>query len=402
MKGLSVSVDGIFLTSGADLVVLRPQAYEKEDVLQKALAEYPDVIAGPTTSGVGGGRLLLVRREMGVPSTEGGSAIWSLDHLFLDADGVPVIVEVKRSSDTRIRREVVGQMLDYAANGVKYWPVATLRAAVDKTAQIDGKTGDDLVAALRDGQDPEEFWKTVEANLAAGRIRMLFVADALPAELVRIIEFLNEQMNPAEVLGVELVRYVGGNDVAYVPTVVGRTAAAVIGKQVAPPGEQWDEESFLELARARRPQHEVAVMEALIKHVHERNGTLSWGKHVTPGVSGRYLLDGVTTPVWIMRLFGNANASSARFELAAKWVAPRLAASGLGYGRLEAAAHALQQIPNAADKIDVQKAAAREWRTDFIIPLGDIAEGSGHVHDVLKAIDAVIDKHASGDLHPSP
>jgi hypothetical protein len=35
---------------------------------------------------------------------------------------VPTLVEVKRSDDTRIRREVVGQMLDYAANGVVYWP----------------------------------------------------------------------------------------------------------------------------------------------------------------------------------------------------------------------------------------------------------------------------------------
>ena len=198
------AADGIFLTSGTDLVVLTQQPYVKEDVLQRALAEHPDVIAGPTTSGARSGNLLLVRREMGVPGAEGGGAIWSLDHLFLDADGVPVIVEVKRSSDTRIRREVVGQMLDYAANGVKYWPVEMLRAAVDKAAEEDDKTGDDLITALRPDLDPEEFWKTVEANLGAGRIRMLFVADALPAELVRVIEFLNEQMNPAEVLGVEL------------------------------------------------------------------------------------------------------------------------------------------------------------------------------------------------------
>ena len=34
---------------------------------------------------------------------------------------------------------------------------------------------------------------------------MLFVADKLATpNLVRVIEFLNEQMNPAEVLGVEL------------------------------------------------------------------------------------------------------------------------------------------------------------------------------------------------------
>ncbi len=153
--------------------MLNQQPYATEDVLQQALAEHPEVIAGPTTAGTEAGNLLLVRREMAVPGTEGDGAVWSLDHLFLDADGVPVVVEVKRSSDTQIRREVVGQMLDYAANGVKYWPLATLRAAVDETAAAAGKTGEDLVTALRQGIDPEEFWKAVEANLAVGRIRML-------------------------------------------------------------------------------------------------------------------------------------------------------------------------------------------------------------------------------------
>jgi hypothetical protein len=58
---------------------------------------------------------------------------WSLDHLFLDQDGVPTLVEVKRGTDTRIRREVVGQMLDYAANGVVYWPLETIRASFGNT-----------------------------------------------------------------------------------------------------------------------------------------------------------------------------------------------------------------------------------------------------------------------------
>ena len=51
-----------------------------------------------------------------------------MDHLFLDQDSIPTIVEVKRSTDTRIRREVVGQLLDYAANAVVYWPVERLQA----------------------------------------------------------------------------------------------------------------------------------------------------------------------------------------------------------------------------------------------------------------------------------
>ena len=247
-----VAGEGIFLTRDGELAVLTEQPYATEDVLQRALAEHPEVIAGPTTSDSKPGNLLLVRREMGVPDA-GGSAVWSLDHLFLDAEGVPVVVEVKRSSDTRIRREVIGQMLDYAANGVKYWPVADLRGAVDQAAAEAGKAGEDLVAALRPGLDPEEYWKTVEANLAAGRIRMLFVADKLPPELVRVIEFLNEQMNPAEVLGVELPRYVGSGNTVYVPRVVGRTSAAVDRKKIEA-GQLWNEESFLDAARTRRPR----------------------------------------------------------------------------------------------------------------------------------------------------
>jgi hypothetical protein len=64
---------------------------------------------------------LLVRREAGVPEAEGAADRWFLDHVFLDGEGVPTLVEVKRSTDTRIRREVVGQMLDYAANILAHW-----------------------------------------------------------------------------------------------------------------------------------------------------------------------------------------------------------------------------------------------------------------------------------------
>ena len=46
-----------------------------------------------------------------------------LDHLFLDQDGIPTIVETKRSSDNRLRKEVVAQMLDYASNALIYLPV---------------------------------------------------------------------------------------------------------------------------------------------------------------------------------------------------------------------------------------------------------------------------------------
>jgi hypothetical protein len=291
-----VSGAGIFLIRGGDLVVLDRRAYDSEDLLQAALAEFPAVLAGGTTAAGDSPRLLLVRREMGVPSAEGGSATWSLDHRFVDSEGVPVVVEVKRSTDTRIRREVVGQMLDYAANGVRYWPVADLRAAFEASDEAMGSSGDELLAEMVPDTDSETFWQRVGANLAAGRIRLVFVADVLPAELIRIIEFLNEQMSPAEVLGVEVQQYVGSGEQVLVPRVVGRTSDAVAAKQTAA-GRAWDEEGFLSETDSRHGESVTSTFRRLFAHA-DRHGELRWGKGNSPGVSAWYRFDTGLVPCW--------------------------------------------------------------------------------------------------------
>ena len=43
----------------------------------------------------------MLSREVGVPGEEGGPGRWSLDHLLLDQDAIPTLVEVKRSSDAK-------------------------------------------------------------------------------------------------------------------------------------------------------------------------------------------------------------------------------------------------------------------------------------------------------------
>jgi uncharacterized membrane protein len=55
-----------------------------------------------------------IRREAQVAGME-------IDHLFLDQDAIPTLVEIKRSANVQARREVVAQMLDYAANAATAW-----------------------------------------------------------------------------------------------------------------------------------------------------------------------------------------------------------------------------------------------------------------------------------------
>lgn len=75
----------------------------------------------------------------------------------------------------------------------------------------------------------------MKTNLEAGRIRLVFVADRIPSSLLRIVEFMNGQMDPCEVLAVELRQYLhqSGDDTirTLVPRVHGRTITQPTRKQ---------------------------------------------------------------------------------------------------------------------------------------------------------------------------
>ncbi|MBI3946009.1 MAG: hypothetical protein HY321_08830 [Armatimonadetes bacterium] len=207
---------------GGGLIEMREQPYDSERVLQKLLAQYPDLLAGDQINASAPRRWLLVGNELPVPGEETGPGRWAVDHLFLDQDGVPTIVEVKRSSDTRIRREVVGQMLDYAANALAYWPMEELRARFEAGCAADGRQPEDaLQAFLGDGGEPERFWELTRTNLKAGRLRLVFVADIIPGELQRVVEFLNNHLDSVDVLAVEIRQYAGKDLMTLVPRVVG-------------------------------------------------------------------------------------------------------------------------------------------------------------------------------------
>jgi hypothetical protein len=83
---------GIFVLQGNEVTELLDQPFETEDVFQSLLAAHPNLLAGGQVSNETPRRWLLVRREMDVPGEEAGAGRCSLDHLFLDQDGVPTLV----------------------------------------------------------------------------------------------------------------------------------------------------------------------------------------------------------------------------------------------------------------------------------------------------------------------
>lgn len=252
------------LGDDAKLLEMREVPYDSESLLQDLLAKYPNLLAGEQMDLAEPRRWILVSREFGVPGEEEGANRWSLDHLFIDQDGIPTLVEVKRSTDTRIRREVVGQLLDYAANAVSYWSVEEIRSRFQTQCEADGMSSEDRLADLmRMETDAESFWERVKTNLQAGRIRMVFVADIIPAELRCVVEFLNRQMDPAEVLAVEIKQFVDQTLrlKTLVPTVIGQSVASQTRRSVGSTrGERIAVEEYLQvIASAGSPERLLAV-----------------------------------------------------------------------------------------------------------------------------------------------
>lgn len=292
---------GIFLIqNNEELVEMNEQQYDSEKLLQSWLAKYPALLVGGQIDAKEPRRWLFIEQECAVPSEEGGAGRWAIDHLFLDQDAIPTIVEVKRSTDTRIRREVVGQMLDYAANVVAHWPVAHMRERFAANCQSVGADPEEkLKEFLEQDVEPEDFWRMADKNLRDHKIRLLFVADIIPTELQRIVEFLNDQMDQTEVLAIEIKQFVSDAGLrTLVPRVIGQTVEAQQKKSSGPrPFRNWDEDSLLQDVLERRGRAEANVVRKLISWAKKRVTKVTFGKGALDGSFSPLLDYGAANPL---------------------------------------------------------------------------------------------------------
>lgn len=275
--------------------------YQAEKLLQQLLADYPGLLAGDASDA--NNQWLLIQREIGIAESEDSGARWSLDHLFVDREAVPTLVEVKRSTDSRIRREVVGQMLDYAANGSAVWSQESIRTSFESATDRDGKDHEaELAAFLGEDVDPDEFWSKVGENLKLGKLRLVFVADEIPRELRRVIEFLNEQMESTEVIGVEVKQFAedGGEATTLMSTLIGQTETARQVKGDSSPRRQrlWSLEEYQQEVAERMGSEEagrrvMALHQALV----DSGATFSMGTGVTAPTVNYQLGEGTRYPV---------------------------------------------------------------------------------------------------------
>jgi hypothetical protein len=304
--------------------------YATEDELQRLIATHSELLRGDQIDPDDPRRWLLLGREVGIPGGVGQGDRWSIDHVFVDHGAIPTFIEVKRSSDVRIRREVVGQLIEYAANAKRYWPAGHLKQLFREQSGQEP----DAAARVLCGSDEaaRNFWERADDNLRSGKVRLIFVADRIPDELYEMALFLNEQMTHTEVLAIEVRPYAAqGGAEAFVPHVLNATPQAREVKSGNSGRRKWTETEFFEDARRRLTPDGFDAVRKLFEFVEKSASGISWGTGAQRGsFNPKYAQMGDRSPISVF--------SDGTLNMNGFWMAPP-------YGpRLKAAARELFDI----------------------------------------------------------
>ena len=262
---------------------------ENEEIeLQRLLEKNPDLIPGEQVNPSEPRRWLIIKREMPVPDPNTGIGRWSIDFFFTDQDAMPTFIECKRCNDTRSRREIVGQMLEYAANGQQYWSKEEIRQYAEEFAKAQGISIENEIKRLQpeETESVDAFFQKIEDNLREGQIRLIFFLEEAPSELKSIVEYLNKQMERSEVLLVEARQYEYEKTKVVAPTLFGYTEEARQVKKtisISRPRKKWDQETFFIDAKAKLQESEVNSLKKVYDKAISLSCELSWGTGKTMG-----------------------------------------------------------------------------------------------------------------------
>jgi len=254
--------------------------------LQTILENNLDLIPGEQITPDGEPRSwILVKREMPVPDPTSGGNRWSIDFFLADQDAIPTFVECKRHDDARARREIVGQMLDYVANGTYYWSAGEIKEYAVQSASKRGKSIESILSSLgpKLADDVDGYFDAIEENLRQGKVRMVFLLEDSSYELRSIVDFLNGQMDRAEVLLVEVRQYQIEDKRIVVPTLFGFTEKARMDKREtnfsSSDGRRrtWDLESFIEDAITKVTTEQLEAFKRVVSASKERSWDIKWG-----------------------------------------------------------------------------------------------------------------------------
>jgi len=160
--------------------------------------------------------------------------VGAIDHLFINSQGYITIVETKLWRNPEARRQVVGQIIDYATE-LSHWNFDQLNKSVRAYNKDFRKADLGIVDTIRTQEyiaeeDEHEIVDTVSRNLKLGKFLLLIVGDGIRESVEDMVEYLQYAPNLQFTLAlVELQIYQlkenqDNSELLIIPQIVTRTS----------------------------------------------------------------------------------------------------------------------------------------------------------------------------------
>jgi hypothetical protein len=220
----------IWRNDGREWTVLAPSRFPDEATLHRLIEDAPHLL--PLA---GSPQLIVVGREVRLGA---GYA----DLIAVEPDGRLCVIEIKLAKNAEARKAVVAQALAYAAFLYRLEPEQVERDVL--RAHLQGKGFTSLAEAVnseyQEGDfDTDEFVGGLRNCLAQGHLRVVFVLDEAPPELVQLLGFL-EAVSDGLILDlVTISAYdVNGSQILVPQRVEPEKAATAVVSEVRPRASQ--------------------------------------------------------------------------------------------------------------------------------------------------------------------
>ena len=230
-------------------ISLPSEGYSGEAHLQEILFRDPDIVpVEDISSDTELSPIKLMLKEVGLP----GSG--ATDLVGIDKNGNIYIIETKLARNPEVRRQVIGQILEYAAflneKGLDW-----LDDIVKKQKQV---SISEYFEKLNDPEwDKESFEQNLRDNLNSGAFKLLIAVDEMNPDLQRIINYMENILN-VEIYALELRHFKdkAGMEIL-VPNIHGGK------KKPPPPPPPWYWERFVEDAKKKVDQATLTTLHRL-------------------------------------------------------------------------------------------------------------------------------------------
>ena len=261
------------------------EGFASEEELQQFLKEHSDLMPLEEIE-LNAAPLLCIGWEVGLASG-------AEDILYIDETGLLTVVETKLRKNPEARREVVGQILEYAAQMATWTSADVERQAerffagpeapkVQANFSLEKAMGTFLQShGTGAGFSYEDFLQRVQTNIERGHFRLVIAIDEPPEPLLRTVEFVNRFSERFEIFLVQLKRFrdLTGDQNIFVPALYGNVTTT------RPPRERerWNESRFIEHLNSQQDPETVKYTLEIYGRFNQLSDEAYWGAGTTLG-----------------------------------------------------------------------------------------------------------------------